>query len=698
VAAALGCLRTAAQAESDGLWAAALTLDADGGLAPCALVDPNGLAPALPRWPARLAPELSAALTRPGARRIASGEGEWGPLMRACGAGAMVVFPLMADADVLGVGVLAAAAPEALGNRHVALCRDHGRLLGLALAGEAAGRRHQQLTALVERLPTGLVLLDAVGDVITINPAARQALGVSEVPAGTRFANLERAVLLQRPDGRPVSANQLPSSCLARGEDFSPIETLIVPEGRMGEAYGVSGFALPGPDGEPGGAACVYQDRGRLWQREAELAALYALTAAAMEADHLECLLERALGHILSLTHLPTGLLLYHGAEHPEPVVSQQGLPASLVASAQGFAAELGLHRLYRCLVETELAASDPAPEAVLRTLLIETLCTWVVLPLRRDRQLVGLLLLGPADYGQLSDELSRLLVTITNQLLMAIERSQAKVDLEQLVARRTTELLESHQRLEATVAELRRMDQFKTNFLSNVSHELRTPLSGIIGYGEFLAEGVYGDLTPDQGEILNKLVESGYKLMDLINNLLDLSRIDAGRLTLYKEPIELGVIVEQSIGQVLPKAMQKGIHLDLPAGGTPAVDVDPGRIVQVLVNLLFNAIKFTPDGGTIRVTFQAAGGEVTVAVSDTGIGIPAEHLPLLFVRFSQVDASSTRQFEGTGLGLAICRELIELHAQRIWVESTPGRGSTFYFTLPIWQTEPEPAMEPASA
>jgi signal transduction histidine kinase/PAS domain-containing protein len=694
VEAALCCLRAAVPSEAACLWALAWTLGADGGLAPCALADPDGRSPASPRWPARLAPELTALLTRAGAIRVERTDAAWGPLMRACGAGAMVVFPLATASGVLGVGVLAAAAPEELDERHVALCRHHGRLLGLALESDDAGRRHRQLTALVERLPTGLVLLDDAGDVVTINPAARQALGASEVPAGTRFANLERAVLLQRPDGRPVSANQLPSSRLARGEDFSDLETLIVPEGHMGEAYGVSGFALHGPDGEPGAAACVYQDRGRLWQREAELAALYALTAAAMEADHLECLLERALGHILSLTHLPTGLLLYHGAEQPAPVVSQQGLPASLVASAHAFAGELGLHRLYRCLVETEPVASDPAPEVMLRGLLIETLCTWVVLPLRRDRQLVGLLLLGPADYGQLSDDLSQLLVTITNQLIMAIERSQAKVDLEQLVARRTTELLESHQRLEATVAELRRMDQFKTNFLSNVSHELRTPLSGIIGYGEFLAEGVYGDLSPDQGEILNKLVESGYKLMDLINNLLDLSRIDAGRLTLYKEPIELGVIVEQSIGQVLPKAMQKGIHLDLPAGGTPTVDVDPGRIVQVLVNLLFNAIKFTPDGGTIRVTFQAVGGEVTVAVSDTGIGIPAEHLPLLFVRFSQVDASSTRQFEGTGLGLAICRELIELHAQRIWVESTPGRGSTFYFTLPIWQPQPEPAIK----
>jgi signal transduction histidine kinase/PAS domain-containing protein len=694
VEAALCCLRSAARSETGALWALALTLDAEGGLALGALADPDGVAPASPRWPARLAPELLAEIVRTGALPVGDADAAWRPIMRACGAGAMVVFPLAAESEVLGVGVLAAAAPGGLGDRHVDLCRDHGRLLGLALASEAAARRHQQLTSLVERLPAGLVLLDDVGDVVAINPAARQALGVSEVPVGTRFANLERAVLLQRPDGRPVSANQLPSSRLARGEDFVQLETLIVPEGRMGEAYGVSGFALRGPDGSPDGAACVYQDRGRLWQREAELAALYALTAAAMEADHLECLLERALGHILNLTHLPTGLLLYHGAERSEPVVSQQGLPGALVASAEAFARGLGLHRLYRCLVETEPVASDPEPESTLRAQLVETLCTWVVLPLRRDRQLVGLLLLGPADYGQLSDELSRLLVTITNQLLMAIERSQAKVDLEQLVARRTTELRESHQRLEATVAELQRMDQFKTNFLSNVSHELRTPLSGIIGYGEFLAEGVYGDLSPDQGEILQKLVESSYKLMDLINNLLDLSRIDAGRLTLYKEPIELGVIVEQSIGQVLPKAMQKGIHLDVPAGATPTVDVDPGRIVQVLVNLLYNAIKFTPDGGTIRVTYQAVGGEVTVAVSDTGIGIPTEHLPLLFVRFSQVDASSTRQFDGTGLGLAICRELIELHAQRIWVDSTPGRGSTFYFTLPIWQTEPEPAIK----
>jgi signal transduction histidine kinase len=139
---------------------------------------------------------------------------------------------------------------------------------------------------------------------------------------------------------------------------------------------------------------------------------------------------------------------------------------------------------------------------------------------------------------------------------------------------------------------------------------------------------------------------------------------------------------------------MFKDIRLEVPEGETPTVDVDPGRVVQVLVNLLSNAIKFTPEHGTIAVRYAQMGDEITVSVSDTGIGIPAEHLPMLFLRFSQVDGSHTRQFSGTGLGLAICRELIELHQQRIWVSSTPGQGSTFYFTLPVWQPAAEPVIK----
>jgi signal transduction histidine kinase len=557
----------------------ALRLDpAQGGLAPIAAAGP-GWDGTLPAWPSDepLPVAIASLVARGGMVLDAGHPGHlvWAGWLVRCQARSMVVFPLLAGDEAVGVGVLASSAPLAFSDRHERLCQAHGRLIGLAAHQAVASRAAQA-------------------------PSARQA-------------------------------------------------------------------------------------RGRLWQREVELSTLYALTAATTEATSLEALLERALGHILGLTHLQMGLLLYHAPDQPRPILSQQGLPEPLAAAAAAFEAGHGLDRLYRCLAGAEPGPAVGSPEQTLKATMLEAIDGWVVLPLRRGPELAGLLLLGATDYAQISDDLSQLLAAITGQLVVAIERLQARAHLEELIAMRTAELLESNQQLEATVAELRRMDQFKSNFLSNVSHELRTPLSGIIGYGEFLSEGVYGDLSPEQLPILSQLVSSGYKLMELINNLLDLSRIDAGKLKLYLEPIELDTLLEQSVGQVLPQAMQKNLRFELPTGGSPTVEVDPGRIVQVFVNLLANAIKFTEDGGTIQVAFERHGDEVIVSVADTGIGIPGEHLPHLFTRFSQVDGSATRVYGGTGLGLAICRELIELHGQRIWVNSAPGQGSTFYFTVPVW-------------
>jgi signal transduction histidine kinase/PAS domain-containing protein len=667
-----------------------------GGLAPIAAAGP-GWAGALPAWPTdEPLPVAIASLVARGAMVLDAGHPghlAWAGWLLRCQARSMVVFPLMAGDEAIGVGVLASGAPLAFSDRHERLCQAHGRLIGLAAHQAVAARTAQAASTrwddLVEGLPDGLVVLDAAGAVRHMNPAALRLFGLTRSPVGTAFAQVERGVSLARPDGRPFGTLKLPSARLAQGEAFRQMDALVSAAGRVSRAYAITGWCMESPLGEPAGACLVYQDRGRLWQREVELSTLYALTAATTEATSLEALLERSLGHILGLTHLQMGLLLYHAPDQPRPILSQQGLPEPLAAAAAAFEAGHGLDRLYRCLAGAEPGPTVGSPEQTLRATLQEAIGGWVVLPLRRGPELAGLLLLGATDYAQLSDDLSQLLAAITGQLVVAIERLQARAHLEELIAMRTAELLESNQQLEATVAELRRMDQFKSNFLSNVSHELRTPLSGIIGYGEFLSEGVYGDLSPEQLPILSQLVSSGYKLMELINNLLDLSRIDAGKLKLYLEPIELDTLLEQSVGQVLPQAMQKNLRLELPTGGSPAVEVDPGRIVQVFVNLLANAIKFTEDGGTIQVAFERHGDEVTVSVADTGIGIPGEHLPHLFTRFSQVDGSATRVYGGTGLGLAICRELIELHGQRIWVNSAPGQGSTFYFTVPVWR----PAM-----
>lgn len=529
-----------------------------------------------------------------------------------------------------------------------------------------------------DRLEEALVVLDADGRVEASNLAGRRLLGGCDRPG--ELLSLERweaeATLLDG-DGQPLPAELRPSVRAGRGEIFSHHELVRGQLSRPSRYYMVSGA----PVGEAGGYALIFEDVSALRRRESELSTLYTLTAAAVEVRQPDALLKEALAHILKLTNLPSGLLLYHTSDRSGCYLAASGLPKTLVDGLVAFEREHGAEALYASLADGSLAHGGAAIVGELR----HVLTSWVVLPLHRDEVLSGLMVLGAAEYHQLSDDLSKLLSTLVTQLLLSIELNQVQAYLEERVRLRTAEIQEAHEKLEGLVEELKRMDQFKTDFLSNVSHELRTPLSGIIGYGEFLAEGVYGDLSPEQQQVLEQLVTNSYQLMELINNLLDLSRIDAGKLRLYKEPIELGALFQQSVGKVAPQAMQKQIGLHLPEGPLPVVEVDPGRIVQVLVNLLSNAIKFTPAHGEITLRVTEAEGVATVAVQDTGIGIPQELLPKLFVRFSQGDSSSTRQFGGTGLGLAISRELIELHDQRIWGESTPQQGSTFYFTVPVW-------------
>ena len=229
-----------------------------------------------------------------------------------------------------------------------------------------------------------------------------------------------------------------------------------------------------------------------------------------------------------------------------------------------------------------------------------------------------------------------------------------------------------------------------KDQFLSNISHELRTPLNSIIGFTDLLlTEDLGAPLSVQQRDFLDTVGRNGRQLLQLINELLDLQRIAAGRMELKPEPVQLVGMLTEAANSVQAQA-QKHRHT-LVVAPPPAelrVQADPGRVRQVLLNLLSNAIKFTPDGGRITVVAAPVNGggaisEVRIAVSDTGIGIAAEDQPKLFKEFSQLDASASRKYEGTGLGLALSRQLVELHGGTMGVESEMGKGSTFWFTLP---------------
>ena len=246
--------------------------------------------------------------------------------------------------------------------------------------------------------------------------------------------------------------------------------------------------------------------------------------------------------------------------------------------------------------------------------------------------------------------------------------------------------------------AELRRLDELKSEFLAMVSHELRTPLTAIIGYSRLLMRQVHGRLTPKQLEHQEAIFRGAQRLSDLINDLLDVSRLEAGRIELAARPTDVAVIADQAAAVVAVAAHARQIRItsELPAD-LPAASADPARLQQVLVNLIGNAVKFSVPGGAVRVTGGRYRDQLWIAVEDDGVGIAKDELARIWDPFYQVEAPMRRRHGGSGLGLAIVRRLVELHGGVVRAESEgENRGSRFSFTLPV---AAEPALrEPRAA
>jgi signal transduction histidine kinase len=307
-----------------------------------------------------------------------------------------------------------------------------------------------------------------------------------------------------------------------------------------------------------------------------------------------------------------------------------------------------------------------------------------VAVPLKVHGDTLGVLYVSSGVPHRFRDEDKVLLGALADQAAIALENTRLYEDvrrhaeeLESRIEARTRELQEANLRLETA-------SQHKSQFLANMSHELRTPLNAILGYTELILDGIYGGVTDRLEEILRRVQHSGQHLLGLINDVLDLSRIEAGELRLSLNDYSMGEVVQSVVTAVEPLAAEKELTLsvsvspDLPTGRG-----DERRIAQVLLNLVGNAIKFT-DTGQVGMMVRASDSEYVVSVADTGPGIPPPDQKRIFEEFHQVDSSSTRSKGGTGLGLSIARRIVELHGGRIWVESEPGQGSTFSFTLPV--------------
>jgi len=288
-----------------------------------------------------------------------------------------------------------------------------------------------------------------------------------------------------------------------------------------------------------------------------------------------------------------------------------------------------------------------------------------LAVPLLRDEHVLGGLVVNRRSAGAFSPQVIDLLKTFAAQSALAIQNARL------------------FREIEAKSRQLETASRHKSEFLANMSHELRTPLNAIIGFSEVLYERMIGDINDKQAEYLADILESGRHLLSLINDILDLSKIEAGRMELDPTEFNLPAAIDNTLTLVRERAHRRAIELERTiAENVGTVCADERKVKQVVLNLLSNALKFTPEGGRVAVHARAYDGWAEVSVSDTGVGIAPEDQQTVFDEFRQV-GSAAKKVEGTGLGLAISRKFIELHGGRIWVTSTLGAGATFAFTLP---------------
>ncbi len=320
-----------------------------------------------------------------------------------------------------------------------------------------------------------------------------------------------------------------------------------------------------------------------------------------------------------------------------------------------------------------------------------EGLQSIAAVPLKSSGRVIGTLLIASRNLRSFSSEDISLLNTIGEGLGPALKNAELYEALQEKnrqLGMQNKELLRRQQELVEKTGEAEEANRLKSEFLANMSHELRTPLNVIIGFSELMLDEIPGPVNKEQRQCLDDILDSGRHLLSLINELLDLSTIESGKMTLNLKSIALTAVIASSYNTIMAILTPKKQSLDVKiTEGLPRVYADEVRLRQVFFNLISNSAKFTPDGGKLEIEVVKAGGWCQVSVIDNGIGIKKKHQKRIFEPFYQLDSPLVKPKSGNGLGLAVVKQIIDKHGGQIWVESECGKGSRFIFTLPLAAT-----------
>jgi signal transduction histidine kinase len=402
-----------------------------------------------------------------------------------------------------------------------------------------------------------------------------------------------------------------------------------------------------------------------------ELRALGEVSEAVNSTLNLETVLSTIVAKAVQLSATDAGAIYVFEEERQEfQLRATQGMDEALIAAIRDQRIRMDERIIERAAAKggavqlPDLLNESPSP--IINVVIRAGFRAVLVVPLLRPGAIIGTLVVRRKQPGEFPKSTVELLETFADQSVLAIQNARL------------------FREIEEKSRELAAASKHKSQFLANMSHELRTPLNAILGYTELILDSIYGDPTEKMRAVLERLQSNGRHLLGLINDVLDLSKIEAGQLTLSLDDYSLSDVVYGVVSAVEPLAAEKRLVFkaevapDLPRGHG-----DGRRLSQVLLNLVGNAIKFT-DKGEVAIRASATNGAFTVAVCDTGPGIAPGDQAKIFEEFQQADDSSTRKKGGTGLGLSIAKRIIEMHGGRLWVQSEPGKGSTFYFTLPV--------------